>query len=73
MSKDTLGDAFNDGRVLHPHFNKTGDELWMVWKRQDEMSSVVVVDDRAKEIRAVIKDSRLITPIRTCALWQYNK
>lgn len=70
---DELGDAFTGGRVLHPQFNQAGDELWVtVWNRQDETSAIVIVDDQTKKIRTVIEDPRLITPIRTYALWQYQ-
>jgi nitrite reductase (NO-forming)/hydroxylamine reductase len=50
-------------RVVHPEFNKAGDEVWFsVWNALDEQSAIVVVDDRTRKLKAVIKDARLITP-----------
>jgi nitrite reductase (NO-forming)/hydroxylamine reductase len=50
-------------RVVHPEFNKNGDEVWFsVWNSQAEESAIVIVDDKTLEKKAVIKDSRLITP-----------
>lgn len=56
-------------RVLHPQYNAAGDEVWLtVWSRQDRPSAIVVVDDDTLELKTVIKDTRLITPIRTFSL-----
>lgn len=50
-------------RVLQPEFNEAGDEVWFsVWSQQDEVSAIVVVDDKTLELKKVIKDKRLITP-----------
>jgi nitrite reductase (NO-forming)/hydroxylamine reductase len=50
-------------RVVHPEFNKAGDEVWFsVWNALDEQSAIVVVDDRTRKLKTVIKDARLITP-----------
>ncbi len=50
-------------RVVHPEFNKAGDEVWFsVWSGQEEESAIVVVDDKTLELKHVIKDKRLITP-----------
>ncbi|MDP2689612.1 MAG: cytochrome D1 domain-containing protein, partial [Deltaproteobacteria bacterium] len=50
-------------RVLHGEYNKTGDEIWFsVWRSKDKESAVVVVDDKTRKLKAVIKDERLITP-----------
>jgi nitrite reductase (NO-forming)/hydroxylamine reductase len=50
-------------RVVHPEFNKAGDEVWFsVWNGKDQRSAIVVVDDRTHTLKAVIKDPRLITP-----------
>jgi nitrite reductase (NO-forming)/hydroxylamine reductase len=71
---EALGAEYADGRVLHPQFNKAGDELWVtVWNRQDKSSAIVIIDDRTLEVRDVIRDTRLITPIRSYALWQHTK
>jgi nitrite reductase (NO-forming)/hydroxylamine reductase len=50
-------------RVLQPEYNMAGDEVWFsVWSAKDKESAIVVVDDRTRALKAVIKDSRLITP-----------
>jgi nitrite reductase (NO-forming)/hydroxylamine reductase len=50
-------------RVVHPEYNKHGDEVWFsVWSGLDEESAIVVVDDKTRKLKAVIKDKRLITP-----------
>jgi nitrite reductase (NO-forming)/hydroxylamine reductase len=50
-------------RVVQPEYNKTGDEVWFsVWGIKDEESAIVVVDDKTRTLKAVIKDPRLITP-----------
>lgn len=56
-------------RVLHPQYNAAGDEVWLtVWSRQDRPSAIVIVDDETLELKAVIQDTRLVTPIRTFSL-----
>lgn len=50
-------------RVLQPEYNEAGDEVWFsVWSQQDEVSAIVVVDDKTRKLKKVIKDKRLITP-----------
>ena len=50
-------------RVVHPEYNKAGDEVWFsVWSAKDKESAIVVVDDKTLKLKAVIKDPRLITP-----------
>ena len=50
-------------RVVHPEYNKDGTEVWFsVWNGQDQESAIVVVDDKTRELKTVIKDPRLITP-----------
>jgi nitrite reductase (NO-forming) / hydroxylamine reductase len=50
-------------RVVHPEFNKRGDEVWFsVWSGKNQESAIVVVDDKTLEMKAVIKDPRLVTP-----------
>jgi nitrite reductase (NO-forming)/hydroxylamine reductase len=49
--------------VVQPEFNKEGTEVWFsVWNAKDKESAIVVVDDKTLELKAVIKDPRLITP-----------
>jgi nitrite reductase (NO-forming)/hydroxylamine reductase len=50
-------------RVVQPEYNAAGDEVWFsVWSGKDEESAIVVVDDKTRKLKAVIKDKRLITP-----------
>ena len=57
------GIADGQPRVVQPEFNKQGTEVWFsVWNAKDKESAIVVVDDKTLELKAVIKDPRLITP-----------
>ncbi len=50
-------------RVVHPEYNKDGSEVWFsVWNSKDQQSAIVVVDDRTRTLKAVIKDKRIVTP-----------
>jgi nitrite reductase (NO-forming)/hydroxylamine reductase len=50
-------------RVVQPEYNKAGDEVWFsVWSGKEEESAIVVVDDKTRKLKTVIKDKRLITP-----------
>ncbi|MEZ0236716.1 MAG: cytochrome D1 domain-containing protein, partial [Methylophilaceae bacterium] len=50
-------------RIVQPEYNKAGDEVWFsVWSAKDKESAIVVVDDKTRKLKAVIKDPRLITP-----------
>ena len=50
-------------RVVQPEYNKAGDEVWFsVWSGKEQESAVVVVDDKTRKLKAVIKDPKLITP-----------
>ena len=51
------------GRVTHPEYNKAGDEVWFsVWGPKTGESAIVVMDDKTRKLKAVIKDPRLVTP-----------
>jgi nitrite reductase (NO-forming)/hydroxylamine reductase len=50
-------------RVVQPEYNKAGDEVWFsVWNAADKTSAIVVVDDKTRKLKSVIKDPKLITP-----------
>ncbi|QYY27990.1 nitrite reductase [Cupriavidus pinatubonensis] len=50
-------------RVVQAEYNKAGDEVWFsVWGTKDGESALVVVDDKTRKLKTVIKDPRLITP-----------
>ena len=51
------------GRVTHPEYNRAGDEVWFsVWGPKTGESAIVVMDDKTRKLKAVIKDKRLVTP-----------
>ncbi|TCS61784.1 nitrite reductase [Varunaivibrio sulfuroxidans] len=50
-------------RVVQGEYNKAGDEVWFsVWNGKKQKSAIVVIDDKTRKLKAVIKDPRLITP-----------
>jgi len=50
-------------RVVQPEYNAAGDEVWFsVWSGKEEESAIVVVDDKTRKLKKVIKDKRLVTP-----------
>jgi nitrite reductase (NO-forming)/hydroxylamine reductase len=49
-------------RVVQPEYNRAGDEVWFsVWSSGSE-ESAIVVDDKTRKLKAVIKDPRVVTP-----------
>jgi nitrite reductase (NO-forming)/hydroxylamine reductase len=55
--------GISKGRVTHPEYNRSGDEVWFsVWGPKTGESAIVVMDDKTRKLKAVIKDKRLITP-----------
>ena len=56
-----LGDG--PKRVVQPEYNKAGDEVWFsVWNGKTQESALVVVNDKTRKLKTVIKDKRLVTP-----------
>lgn len=50
-------------RVVQPEYNADGDEVWFsVWNGKEQKSAIVVVDDKTRKLKKVIRDKRLITP-----------
>ena len=50
-------------RVVQPEYNMAGDEVWFsVWNGKSQESAIVVVDDKTRKLKTVIKDKRLVTP-----------
>lgn len=50
-------------RVVQPEFNKAGDEVWFsVWSGETQESAIVVVDDKTRTLKTVIKGPWLVTP-----------
>jgi nitrite reductase (NO-forming)/hydroxylamine reductase len=59
-----LGKTKGVQRVVQGEYNATGDEIWFsVWTgNKTEASAIVVVDDKTRKVKNVIKDPRLVTP-----------
>jgi len=50
-------------RVVQGEYNKAGDEVWFsVWNGKDQESAIVIVDDKTRKLKHVIRDKRLVTP-----------
>ncbi|MBM3565070.1 MAG: nitrite reductase [Alphaproteobacteria bacterium] len=50
-------------RVVHGEYNEKGDEIWFsVWAGKTDPSAIVVIDDKTRKMKAVIKDPKMITP-----------
>jgi nitrite reductase (NO-forming)/hydroxylamine reductase len=50
-------------RIVQPEYNMAGDEVWFsVWSGKEQDSAIVVVDDKTRELKAVIKGPEMITP-----------
>lgn len=50
-------------RVVQPEYNMAGDEVWFsVWNGKEQKSAIVVIDDKTRKLKKVIKDDRLVTP-----------
>jgi len=50
-------------RVVQPEYNNKGDEVWFsVWNGKTQESAIVVLDDKTRKLKTVIKDKRLVTP-----------
>lgn len=40
-----------------------GDEVWFsVWSGQEEESAIVIVDDKTRKLKHVIKGEKMVTP-----------
>ena len=50
-------------RITQPEYDKTGTEVWFsVWSGKEEQSAIVVVDDRTRKLKKVIKGKDIVTP-----------
>ncbi len=50
-------------RVVQPEYNKAGDEVWFsVWSGLEQESAIVIVDDKTRKLKQVIKGPDIITP-----------
>ena len=59
-----LGKTKGIQRVVQGEYNQSGDEIWYsVWTgNKVEPSAIVVIDDKTRKVKTVIKDKRLVTP-----------
>ena len=50
-------------RVVQGEYNKDGTEVWFsVWNAKSQESAIVVIDDKTRKVKKVIRDARLVTP-----------
>ena len=50
-------------RAVHPEYNADGSEVWFsIWAGKTDPSAIVVLDDKTRKLKAVIKDPKMITP-----------
>ena len=50
-------------RVVQGEYNKAGDEIWFsVWSGKEEESAIVIVDDKTRKLKHVIKGPEIVTP-----------
>ena len=50
-------------RVVQGEYNKDGSEIWFsVWNAKNQESAVVVIDDKTRKVKKVIKDPVIVTP-----------
>lgn len=50
-------------RVVQPEYNMAGDEVWFsVWSGKEQESAIVVVDDKSRKLKHVIKGPEIVTP-----------
>jgi nitrite reductase (NO-forming)/hydroxylamine reductase len=50
-------------RTVHAEYNEKGDEVWFsLWAGKTEPSAIVILDDKTRKLKHVIKDPKLITP-----------
>ncbi len=50
-------------RAVHAEYNAKGDEVWFsLWAGKTEPSAIVIMDDKTRKLKHVIKDPKLITP-----------
>lgn len=50
-------------RVVQPEYNKAGDEVWFsVWNGADQKSAIVVIDDKTRKLKKVLKHEKIVTP-----------
>lgn len=57
-------------RTVHAEYNEKGDEVWFsLWAGKTEPSAIVIMDDKTRKLKHVIKDPKLITPTGKFNVW----
>ncbi|CAA7626037.1 cytochrome D1 domain-containing protein [Magnetospirillum sp. SS-4] len=57
-------------RAVHAEYNEKGDEVWFsIWAGKTDPSAIVIIDDKTRKLKAVIKDPKLITPTGKFNVW----
>jgi nitrite reductase (NO-forming) / hydroxylamine reductase len=57
-------------RTVHAEYNEKGDEVWFsLWAGKVEPSAIVIMDDKTRKLKHVIKDPKLITPTGKFNVW----
>jgi nitrite reductase (NO-forming)/hydroxylamine reductase len=57
-------------RTVHAEYNEKGDEVWFsLWAGKTEPSAIVIMDDKTRKLKHVIKDPKLITPTGKFNIW----
>ncbi len=60
---DWSGIAEGMRRVVQGEYNKDGSEIWFsVWNAKNQESAIVVVDDKTRKLKKVIKEPVVVTP-----------
>ena len=50
-------------RIVQPEYNMAGDEVWFsVWSGKEQESAIVIVDDKTRQLKHVIKGPEIVTP-----------
>ncbi|MGI9325241.1 MAG: cytochrome D1 domain-containing protein [Pseudomonadales bacterium] len=64
--RETVPKTSGPLKAIQPQFSRSGEQIWFtLWNRQDQPAALVVFDAKSKQVKSVIADPRLITPIRT--------
>lgn len=50
-------------RAVHPEYSADGSEVWFsIWAGKTDPSAIVVIDDKTRKLKTVIKDPKIVTP-----------
>jgi len=61
-------------RVVQGEYNRDGTEIWFsVWNGKEQESAIVVIDDKTRKLKTVIRDKRLVDPYRQVQRLQHQE